>query len=108
MVFEINNAQCPVFLCNCLACLRLVLSHLEKVFNVLLKDIESDELCSLVSTNPFINAEYSISVAETVTLFCVCALTEIGNAKGNLIGVFVMFLDLFNYIVRMLTAELRC
>lgn len=97
MLFEIDDAvSCLliVFLCNCLVCFRLVLSHLEKVFNVLLKDIESDELCSLVSTNPFINAEYCISVAETVTLFCVCALTEIGNAKGNLIGVFVkLFLD---------------
>jgi len=66
---------------------RLVLSQLEIAYNTLLTDVASDQMSSLVALNAFGQTKYTTTIAETIVLFCVCVITEIGNAKSNLIGV---------------------
>ena len=75
---------------------RYILGDLEVAFNTLLEAIESENQCSLVVGNPFSEVIYTTKQAETVIVFDVCALAEIGNTKNNIIGV-CFRLDIFAF-----------
>lgn len=60
---------------------------------------------SFVADNPFLRVEYSVVEAELVAMFNVNALSEIGNAKSNVIAVstFQSFLSFLFYTLSVLT-----
>jgi len=65
-----------------------VLAHLEVAYNSLLAEAGgSDTRCHLVTSNPIPATAYKGYEAETVVIFSICVLAEIGNAKSNLFGV---------------------
>jgi len=67
------------------------LTLLETTYNILLREAGTDIRCTLVTSK---NAEdlatsdnYDVLQAETICIFCICVIAEIGNAKNNIIGV---------------------
>jgi hypothetical protein len=70
---------------------RCVLAMLETSYNVLLREASSDTQCRLVKSDSVASLtptdNYDVSQAETIAVFCICVIAEIGNAKNNIIGV---------------------
>ena len=70
---------------------RSVLMLLETAYNVLLRDSSTDVRCSLAISGswgdlaPF--DDYTVAQSESIAVFCICVIAEIGNAKNNIIGV---------------------
>ena len=69
---------------------RYIVGDLEVALNQLIGPFTSAEPLHLISDNPHVKTRYSRSQAETVCLFSICILAEIGNAKNNLIVVSVI------------------
>ena len=70
---------------------RHLLSDLELSFNTLL-DTSSDwnNAVHLVSENCYSNVEYDSEQACVAAIFNICALSELGNTKNNLIAVSIL------------------
>ena len=70
---------------------RCVLTMLETAYNILLREAESDVRCNLVTSKNCDDEKlvytFDVSQAETICIFCICVIAEIGNAKNNIIGV---------------------
>jgi hypothetical protein len=70
---------------------RYVLGDLQRASNVLLLLSGAGEgevaVKSIVTDNPYGEVHYTVKEAEAVCMFNLCAMTEIGNTRNNLIGV---------------------
>lgn len=54
----------------------------------LVKETDGEyDLCLPLAVNPYTDAVYDSKTAETVLVFTVCALAQIGKTNNNLIGV---------------------
>jgi hypothetical protein len=73
--------------------IRCMITLLEAAYNVLLRESSSDVRCNLVASDSGTLMaslpvdSYDVMQAETVAIFCITVVAEIGNAKNNLIGV---------------------
>lgn len=87
-----------MFLFHC----RYVVGDLQKAYNTLVVAAgDSSAIKSTITDNPFEDVNYSIKEAETVCVFNLCALTEIGNTKSNLIAVSIYHaLKIFFYFTQ--------
>ncbi len=63
------------------------MGDLEISFNTLLESMEGTYRVNVVSVNPYTDVVYNAKQAETAIIFNLCALSEVGNTKNNLIGV---------------------
>ena len=63
------------------------MGDLEVSFNTLLQGMKDEKKVSIVSANPYPDVMYSPKQAEIAIIFNMCALSEVGNTKNNLIGV---------------------
>ncbi|KAJ8319497.1 hypothetical protein KUTeg_004588 [Tegillarca granosa] len=78
---------------------RYVVGDLQKAYNTLvLAAGDSSAIKSTISENPFEDVNYSVKEAETVCVFNLCALTEIGNTKSNLIAMWALSPSLFDLL----------
>ena len=74
---------------------RYVVGDLQQAFNTLLKAAgQTSEKC-VIAVNPYVDVTYSVTEAESVCIFNLCALAEIGNTKSNLIAVSESKITLF-------------
>ena len=74
---------------------RYVVGDLQQAFNTLLKAAgQTSEKC-VIAVNPYGDVTYSVTEAESVCIFNLCALAEIGNTKSNLIAVSESKITLF-------------
>ncbi|XP_052759875.1 serine/threonine-protein kinase SMG1-like [Mya arenaria] len=75
---------------------RHLLGDIEKSFNTLLEACGDEGLVRLVTSTPFQDVTYTAREAETVCMFNLWALGEIGNTKNNLIGMWALSPSLFD------------
>lgn len=63
------------------------MGDLQQAFNTLLQAAGSTAEKRVITVNPYGDVVYTVTEAESVCIFNLCALAEIGNTKSNLIAV---------------------
>lgn len=66
---------------------RYVVGDLQQAFNTLLQAAGATAEKRVITVNPYGDVAYTVTEAESVCIFNLCALAEIGNTKSNLIAV---------------------
>ena len=91
-----TRGQCKQQVINFTDFDRYVVGDLQQAFNTLLKAAgqKKTEKC-VIAVNPYGDVTYSVTEAESVCIFNLCALAEIGNTKSNLIAVSESKITLF-------------
>lgn len=76
-----------IFFTCCYIFDRYVVGDLQQAFNTLLKAAGATAEKHVITVNPYGDVAYTVTEAESVCIFNLCALAEIGNTKSNLIAV---------------------
>ncbi|XP_048758488.2 serine/threonine-protein kinase SMG1-like [Ostrea edulis] len=77
---------------------KYVVGDLQQAFKTLLQAAgEKSERC-VISVNPYCDVVYSVTEAESVCIFNLCALAEIGNTKSNLIAMWALSPSIFDLV----------
>lgn len=63
------------------------MGDLQQAFNTLLQAAGATAEKRVITVNPYGDVVYTVTEAESVCIFNLCALAEIGNTKSNLIAV---------------------
>jgi len=77
----------------CVVVCRFVVGDIQRAYNILLFESGETKMVEAVPSNPFSDVKYEIKQAETVCMFNLCALSEIGTTKNNLIAVSDTYLN---------------
>lgn len=63
------------------------MGDLQRAYNLLLLEAGETVMVDIIPDNPYEKTYYTVPQAQTVCVFNLCALAEIGNTKNNLIAV---------------------
>ncbi|OWF37806.1 serine/threonine-protein kinase SMG1-like [Mizuhopecten yessoensis] len=79
---------------------KFIVGDLQRAYNLLLLEAKERKMVDLIPDNPFKSTQYTILHAQTVCVFNLCALAEIGNTKNNLIAMWALSPSIFDLIGR--------
>ncbi|XP_062590366.1 serine/threonine-protein kinase SMG1-like isoform X1 [Saccostrea cucullata] len=82
---------------------KYVVGDLQRAFNTLLQAAGQKTEKSVIPSNPYADVVYSVSEAESVCIFNLCALAEIGNTKSNLIAMWALSPSIFDLVSKHLS-----
>ncbi|CAH1794898.1 unnamed protein product [Owenia fusiformis] len=77
---------------------RLVQADIEVAYNTLAEKAKEKDKLELVQNNPFVEGDVTSEQAETIIVFNLCALAEVGNTKSNLIGMWALTPSIFELL----------
>ena len=86
--------------CRYVTIFRFVVGDLQRAYNILFHEGDSDKEICVISANPFDQENYPVQQAEAVCIFNLCALAEICNTKTNLIAVCYYLCIIHIYCIR--------
>lgn len=75
---------------------KYVVGDLQQAFNTLLKAAGATAEKHVITVNPYGDVAYTVTEAESVCIFNLCALAEIGNTKSNLIAMWALSPSIFD------------
>lgn len=77
---------------------KFIVGDLQRAYNLLLVEAGEKVMVDLIPNNPFQTTLYTTIQAQTVCVFNLCALAEIGNTKNNLIAMWALSPSIFDLI----------